>query len=229
MKRAIIVCSGGLDSVTLAHYVKKKLNYVDLYVLFFDYGQNSLILEEKYARLCAKDIGAKFMKVKIQDLKALMPSSLTRKKSAEKISRKDLSDTRKESLRWYLPFRNGLFLSYALAFGENMFIQKKVKPTIFIGFKAEGSEHYPDTTPSFVKAVNNLSSIATQGIKVIAPFIDKDKDDIISLGFKLGVDFSKTISCYIGEKKSCGTCLACMLRKEGFYWANKIDPSIYKN
>lgn len=226
MKTSIILCSGGLDSVTLAHYVKKKLQFKDNTLLFFDYGQMAIHNEEKCAIFCANVLKARFIKIRISDLGKLISSGLTRPVFVRKLLRKDLANTRKESLQWYLPFRNGIFLSYALALGENMLLKNKVKPTIFVGFKSEGVEHYPDTSPSFIHAMNALSSVASKSIRISAPFITKDKEDIITIGSKLNVDFSKTISCYQPNKKACGKCLSCMLRKEAFYWANLSDPSI---
>ena len=110
------------------------------------------------------------------------------------------------------------FLAYAIALAESLFIKEKKIYYIFVGFKNEGKESYPDTTSKFVKEMNDLIKISSnfKG-KIIAPLINKDKEDIILLGKKLGVNFKKTHSCYI-KNKHCGKCLACMLRKEGFFF-----------
>lgn len=230
MKNAIVLCSGGLDSVVTAHYVKHRLGYGEILVLFFNYNQKSLEQEKKYSKLCAKQIGAKFLEIKL-NMNAISNSLINKGGKIKKLGRKDLKDTSEESLKFYVPCRNTLFLSYALALAESVYVKNKIKNDIFVGFKCEGKESYPDTTQKFVKEINNLSKIScTANFKVQAPLIKKDKEDIVILGKKLGVDFRNTFSCYVPkDKKQCGQCLACMLRKEGFYWANIQDNSEYKN
>ena len=118
-------------------------------------------------------------------------------------------------------------MSYALALGDADFVKNKMKSDIFVGFKNDGKETFPDTTPEFVSLMNKISLKTSENKgRVIAPLIKKDKEDIVLLGKKLGVDFKNTFSCYVG-KKHCGRCLACMLRKEGFYWSNTKDPTEY--
>jgi len=220
MKNGIILCSGGLDSVVTSHYVKMK-GYSNLMLLFFDYGQRNLEAERKFSKSCAHELKAEFKEIKIKELKEISPSFLTSDKKAKKLSRKDLKNTEEESKKWYVPFRNGIFLSYAVALAESFFIKEKKKFDVFVGFKNEGKESYPDATKEFVHKFNKL-----QKIKIVAPLIKKDKEDIIKLGNKLGVDFKKTHSCYIGNQH-CGSCLSCMLRKEGFYWSEINDVTQY--
>jgi len=231
-KNAIILCSGGIDSVVTAYYIKKKLKYKRIIVLFFNYGQRTLNQEKKASENCASNIGAKFIEIKLKELGQISNSLINKKISAKKIKRIDLNNTKKEGEKFYVPCRNTVFLSYVLALAESIFIQEKIISDIFVGFKCEGREAYPDTTQKFVNEINNLSKISCiKNFKVIAPLIKKDKEDIISLGNKLEIDFKKTYSCYIGTKnknKHCGTCLACRLRQEGFYWSNITDPTKYK-
>ncbi|MCK9596951.1 7-cyano-7-deazaguanine synthase [Candidatus Pacearchaeota archaeon] len=229
-KTAIILCSGGIDSVVTAYYTKRVLGYKRLKIVFFDYGQRSLINEEFFSKLCGKNIGADFIKIRLNWLSEISNSLINKNKKVKKISKKNLKDTKKESEKYYVPCRNLLFLSYALALAESIYIKEKKDCDIFVGFKCEGEESYPDTTNEFVRRLNNLSEKGCSGnFKIIAPLIKKDKEDIIILGKKLGVDFRKTFSCYISDKKKkhCGKCLACALRKSGFYWAGKKDPTDY--
>ncbi len=226
MRKAIVLCSGGLDSVVLSHYVKKKLKYKKILILFFNYGQKSLLPERKYSKLCALEIGADFKELKISEL-AKLSTSLINLPGKSEISRKSLKNTKKESEKWYVPCRNLIFLSYALALADSLKIKENIVYDIFIGFKNEGSEPYPDTTKEFLNSINNISKKMKLKNKIYSPLINKDKEDIIKLGNKLRVDFKKTFSCYIGNKAHCGKCLACMLRKEGFYWANIQDQTIY--
>lgn len=228
MKNAIILCSGGLDSVVTSYYVKRKLGYDKIKILFFDYGQRNLKSEMRYSKKCALDINAEFIKIKLPCLKEISHSLINSNKKSKKLNRKDLKDTKKESEKYYVPFRNGVFLVYSLAFAESLFLKERNKSDIFVGFKCEGKESYSDTTKEFINGVNKLSKIGTEGkFKIVAPLIDKDKEDIILLGSELGVDFKKTFSCYINSIFHCGRCLACMLRKEGFYWANVKDKTRY--
>jgi 7-cyano-7-deazaguanine synthase len=149
--------------------------------------------------------------------------------NVKRLKRKDLKNTEKEAEKFYVPFRNGIFLSYALALAESIYIKERKNYDLFVGFKCEGKEHYPDTTPEFVKKINELSKIScTRPFKILAPLIKMDKEDIILLGERLGVALEDTWSCYVSAgKKQCGRCLACMLRKEGFYWANVKDKTKY--
>jgi 7-cyano-7-deazaguanine synthase len=226
MKNAIILCSGGLDSVVTSHYVRKKLGYDKIIVLFFDYNQKSLIKERESSKKCAKDIKARFMQT---DLRLLF-SNLNKNVEVKKVRRKELADSSKESKKFYVPCRNTIFLSYSLALAESLYKDKKETYDIFVGFKNEGKESYPDTTSEFVKQMNELSRIGCyKHFKIKAPLIKKDKEDIVKLGIKLGVDFKNTFSCYNSlNGKHCGYCLACRLRQEGFYWANIKDPTDYK-
>lgn len=223
MKNVIILCSGGLDSVVTAHYVKKKLKYRKIIILFFDYGQRNLLSEKKCARKCARDLGGKFEEIKVT---IKLGGKLVDKDRAEKGYRKDLKNTKKEASKWYVPQRNLIFLSYALSLAEANWLKDKKVYNLFVGFKNEGKEHYPDTTPEFVEKMNLLCK---KGVEIVAPLIKKDKEDIVLLGKKLGVNFRNTFSCYIGGEKHCGVCLACKLRKAGFYWADIHDPTSYNS
>jgi len=227
MKHALVLCSGGLDSVITAHYVKKRLNYSDIKIVFFNYNQKSLIQERNCSKKCAKDISAEFIEI---DLRWLGNIAKTLNNKPKKITRKKLKDSSEESKRLYVPCRNTIFLVYCLALAESFYIKRKEKYDLFVGFKNEGKEAYPDTTPKFVSEMNRLNKLGCyENFKIIAPIIKRDKEDIVKLGIKLGVNLKNTFSCYSSIKgKHCGYCLACRLRQEGFYWANVQDPTDYK-
>jgi len=231
MKNAIILCSGGLDSVTTAHLAKKKLGYKNIIILFFDYGQRSLKIERKLSKTCARDIGAVFEEVKLDWLEKISGSLINKKQGLSKreyVLNPSLKNTQKESKKFYVPCRNTLFISYALALAESLYIKNKKIYDIVLGFKCEGKDSYPDTTPEFLKEMNRLSKIScSKSFSIIAPLIKMDKEDIVMLGKSLGVNFKKTFSCYTNNKIHCGKCLACRLRKAGFYWANIKDPTRY--
>ncbi len=227
MKHALVLCSGGLDSVVTAHYVKKRLNCSDVKIIFFNYNQKSLVQERNCSKKCAKEISAEFIEIDVRWL-----GNITRNlgNKPKKITRKKLKDSSEESKKLYVPCRNIIFLVYSLAFAESLYIKRKKKYDLFVGFKNEGKEAYPDTTPKFVNEMNRLSKIGCyKDFQIKAPLIKKDKEDIIRLGAQLRVNLKNTFSCYnsIGGKH-CGYCLSCRLRQEGFYWADIKDPTHYK-
>lgn len=227
VKSAIILCSGGLDSVVTSHFVKT-LGYDKIRILFFDYGQKSIEMERKFSEKCAGDLGADFNEIKLDFLQEISTSLINVEGKANELSRKDLKDTKEESSKWYVPCRNLIFLSYALAFAESIFVKEGIKNDIFVGFKCEGKEGYLDQSKEFVKSINEISKFGCEGkFEIKAPLIEKDKEDIVKLGEKLGVDFCKTFSCYVGSENHCGKCLACKLRQEGFYWSGIKDPTDY--
>ncbi len=227
MKYAIVLCSGGLDSVVTAYYVRKKMLHSSIRILFFNYGQKTLTQERKASKRCAEEIKAKFQEIKLDWLGKISNSLINKSGKVKKLRRKDLKNTKEESQNWYVPCRNMIFLTYALALADSLYIKEKKVYDIFVGFKCEGGESYPDTTKEFVDEINELGKFCSGRFKIKAPLIDKDKEDIVLLGKKLGVNFKETFSCYIGKNKHCGYCLACMLRKEGFYWAGIKDPTTY--
>jgi len=229
MKNAIVLCSGGLDSVVASHYIFKKGKYGKIIILFFNYKQRTLKQERIASKKCAKDLNADFFEINLNWLGGLSSSLINTKKKAKKIRRKQLGDTAKEAENYYVPFRNSVFLISAMALAEAKCIKNKEKYDIIVGFKCEGREPYPDTTKNFVKKINSLGKSSLEEIKVFAPLIEFDKDKIVLLGKHLNVNMKNTYSCYVGTgKKHCGSCLSCRLRQEAFYWANVKDPTKYK-
>ncbi len=223
MKNAIVLCSGGLDSVVAAYSIKDK--YKKLRFLFFDYGQRALKEEERAVKKIAKKLNADFEKIELLWLGNISTAMLNKKDEFKETSEKDL-ETDRDIENWYVPCRNSIFLVNALAFAESEFLKNKVEYDIIVGFENEGRGHFKDTTPSFVKKINELSEETTKGFEIIAPLIKLDKPDVIKLGKKLKIPFELTYSCYI-ENGHCGKCLNCMLRKKGFYWAGVEDPTKY--
>lgn len=226
MKKAIVLCSGGLDSVVTAHYVKKKLDFSELTLLFFDYGQRSLAKEREMVAGCAKELDAEFLEIRLDPLRELSHSLITVEKEFNET--KNLSDTKEESANWYVPCRNLVFLSFAISLAESRFLEDGFSREIFTGFKNDGKETFPDASPVFVADMNRVAQCAKGDVTISVPLIEKDKEDIVLLGKEFGVDFTRTFSCYVGKEKHCGKCLACKLRQQGFHWANVDDPSDYE-
>ena len=234
MKNAIILCSGGLDSVVAAYKFREKYDRVKF--LFFNYSQRSLKEEEFCARKIAEILNAEFIKIDLKWLGKISGAALNQEIEFKETTEKDLENTGNQILNWWVPARNSVFLINALAFAESEFLNNKEKYDIIIGLKNEGREHMKDTTPEFVNKVNELINHATHhgDYEVIAPLINLDKIETIKLGDKLGIPFELTYSCYIGNnfnKKKlvhCGKCLNCVLRKKSFYWSGINDPTDYK-
>jgi 7-cyano-7-deazaguanine synthase len=211
---SIILCSGGLDSVTLTHHVVKQLNKKPI-LMFFDYSQPQLSQESKIVRELAKSLDLELMEISIQKLEYTNPNS----KPVE-----DLSNTKSSSDDFYIPSRNLIFLSHATALAEKSDIKE-----IYVGFENEGEEHYPDTTQEFLDFLNSLNKVSTKiQPTILAPFLVKDKEEIITLAKQLDIKLEKTFSCYLPKgNKHCGICLACKLRRAGFKWANLEDKTEY--
>jgi 7-cyano-7-deazaguanine synthase len=228
-RNAIILCSGGIDSVVTGYYAKKVLKYDRITLLFFDYKQRTLSQERFFSKKCAKDLGAEFIEMKICDIRNTKVSLINNKKYPREIMRENLNDTKDESSKYYVPSRNALFLVRAISFLETLKVKERKDYDILVGFIHEINTTFLDTTPKFVKAINQLIKVSTRLKGVfIAPLIKKDKTEVIILGKKLGVDYKKTFSCYIGKNnKHCGVCLSCRIRQEAFYWGNIKDPTEY--
>ena len=225
MKNAMVLCSGGLDSVVVAYSIKNK--YRKLKLLFFDYGQRALKEEEKCVREISKKLNSDFEKIKLPWLGKISTAMLNREGEFKSTIEKDL-EKKEDLLTWWVPCRNSIFLINALAFAESEFLKNKERYDIIIGLKNEGEVHFKDTTERFIKKINNLVKDATNDgdYEIIAPLIKLDKPEVIKLGEKLKIPFELTYSCYI-ENGHCGKCLNCMLRKKGFYWAGVKDPTKY--
>ena len=223
MSKAVILLSGGLDSTT-ALAIAKEQNY-DCYALSFDYGQKQKSELESSISIAKKSnvIEHRIMKISLSDIggSALTDKAIDVPKHVES----------EEIPITYVPARNTIFLSFALAWAEVVNSQ-----TIFIGVNALDYSGYPDCRPEFIKAFENMANLATKQsvegnrIQIKTPLINMTKAEIITKGLSLGVDYSATTSCYdanaLGE--ACGECDACVLRKNGFSNANVVDPTRYQ-
>ncbi len=222
-KKAIILLSGGLDSITVLAQAKK-LGY-QCYALSFDYGQRHNA-ELNAAKSIAEYYQVEIHKVINLGLGAIGGSALTDEHIA-------VPDCPQEGIPvTYVPARNTVFLSFALGWAEVLNASD-----IFIGVNAVDYSGYPDCRPEFIEAFQALSNLATKAgvegdrISIHAPLINMTKAEIIQLGSELSVDYSITVSCYAADKKgqACGVCDACRLRKIGFNEAGLSDPTCYQN
>ena len=225
-KKAIVLLSGGLDSATTLAIARDE-GY-DIYAMSFRYGQRHAV-ELKRAKSIAKALGVKQHRVVDIDLRTFGASALT----ADIDVPKDRSDVEMGTgiPITYVPARNTIFLSYALAYAEVL-----VADTIFIGVNAVDYSGYPDCRPEYIEAYQTLANLATQAgvegktkLTIRTPLINKTKAEIIQIGTALGVDYSLTLSCYDPdtEGRACGGCDSCLLRKKGFKEAGVPDTTRY--
>ena len=226
MKNAVVLFSGGLDSSTCLAIAKSQ-GY-NAYALSFRYGQRHEV-ELDAARRVAKHLGAAGHLILDVPLGKIGGSALTAEIDVPKD--RDVSVMEDEIPVTYVPARNTVFLSLALAWAE-------VLPSadIFIGVNALDYSGYPDCRPEFVAAFENMANLAIKEavegrlkMKIHAPLMHWDKARIIQEGMKLGVDYGLTHSCYDPSKDglACGRCDSCLLRKKGFEEAGVADPTGY--
>ncbi len=224
-KKAVLLLSGGLDSATA--FALAEAQGFDVYALSFRYGQRHEV-ELDAARAIAQKMGAKEHKIAEIDLRLFGGSALTadiavpKHNAAHEIST-DIPIT-------YVPARNTIFLSFALAWAE---VLKAYD--IFIGVNAVDYSGYPDCRPEFISAFEDMANKATaygveakHKIRIHTPLIQLTKAEIIRKGMELSVDYALTISCYdpTPEGKACGHCDSCLLRAKGFQENNINDPAI---
>ena len=222
-KKAICLLSGGLDSCVLA-YIAKNLGF-HIYALTFNYNQQH-DKEINCAKLISEDLNIKNHVIFNLDLNIFKGSILF--KGSYKNQNKKLSDIGKKIPQTYVPARNTIFLSIALAYAEVIDANN-----IFIGVNSNDYSGYPDCRPEYIEAFQNLADLATKktinGDKIIinTPLLNLSKSEIIRKGFNLNVPFNKTWSCYKGDKNACGKCESCLLRLKGFKDAKLKDQINY--
>lgn len=225
MKKAVLLLSGGLDSATVLALAKSQ-GY-EIYALSFAYGQKHH-QELVNAKNIAGHFAVKEHRVATIDLGAFAGSALTDSRVA--VPKDRPVESAKDIPATYVPARNTIFLSYALAWAE---VLKAYD--IFIGVNALDYSGYPDCRPEFIAAFEKTANLATacgvsgKEITIHTPLIDKSKGEIIRLGLSLGVDYAMTTSCYdlVENGDACGHCDACQLRLKGFKENRMTDPARY--
>ena len=220
--KTLAVCSGGLDSVTLAYTLKSQGKLAA--VLSFDYGQRHK-KELQFSQDCANNLAVPYFHLPLPGLAALLPgSALTDEKNVEvphgHYAAKNMNIT-------IVPNRNAIFLSLAFglaaAHGFNS-----------VAAAFHGGDHfiYPDCRPEFVDAFSQMQQKSLDGFEAISldtPFLNLSKADIVSQGAMHNVPFNETWSCYEGKNLHCGQCGTCVERQEAFSEAKVLDPTEYAN
>lgn len=226
MKRAICLLSGGIDSA-VASAIARDHGY-EIYALTFNYGQRHK-REIEGAKKLAEFFNVKEHKIFRIDLNEIGNFTLT---SNNKIPERRIEEIKNSDQipETYVPARNTIMLSFALAYAE-----VKGADAIFIGANCIDYSNYPDCRPEFFDAFQKMADLATKRsvegkrIEIKTPVIKMTKADIVRKGIKLGVPFEHTWSCYQGKEKACGRCDSCVLRLNGFKEAGFRDPIEYEN
>jgi 7-cyano-7-deazaguanine synthase len=225
-KKAVVLLSGGLDSSTVLAIAKSQ-GY-ELHALSFAYGQRHVI-ELEAARRVAAAIGVADHRVAAIDLRVFGGSALTADIAVPK--GRDTAEMGSGIPITYVPARNTIFLSFALAWAEVL-----GSSDIFIGVNALDYSGYPDCRPEFIEAFEKLANLATkagvegrQHLKIHTPLLALTKAQIVQKGIELGVDYSLTSSCYDPSPtgQPCGQCDSCLLRQKGFRENGMEDPLKY--
>ena len=225
-QKAIVLFSGGLDSTTTLA-IAKNSGY-DLFAISFNYGQRHKIEVEK-AKIIAEHMGVKEHRIISMDMRQFGHSALT--DSIDVPTHREEEEMSSSIPATYVPARNTIFLSYALAYAE-----VKKSANIFIGVNSIDYSGYPDCRPEFITAFEILANLATKAnvegltkIKIHTPLIQLTKAEIIKKGLDLGVNYELTHSCYDPPSKevSCGICDSCLLRLKGFKHLGMKDPVRY--
>jgi 7-cyano-7-deazaguanine synthase len=225
-KKAVVLLSGGLDSATVLAIARSQ--GFEVYALSFQYGQRH-VFELEAARRVAERGGAAIHKIAVIDLRVFGGSALT---SDVDVPKARTADEMSHGIPiTYVPARNTIFLSFALAWAEVL-----GSSDVFIGVNALDYSGYPDCRPEFIEAFERMANLATkvgveghQRLKIHTPLIAMTKAQIVARGLELGVDYGLTSSCYdpgpAGEP--CGQCDSCLLRQKGFRENGLSDPLIY--
>lgn len=225
-KPAVVLLSGGLDSATVASIALR--DGFAVYALSFSYGQRHSAELEAAGRV-ANHVGVKDHKTIPIDLRAFGGSALTADIDVPK--GRDVEEMSDSIPVTYVPARNTIFLSFALAWAEVL-----GSADVFIGVNALDYSGYPDCRPEFVEAYERMARIATKAgvegtkLSIHAPLIQMTKAEIVELGTALGVDYALTVSCYDADPTgaACGECDSCVLRRKGFADAGLPDPTRYR-
>jgi len=226
-KKAVVLLSGGIDSSTTMA-IARSMGF-EICALSFRYGQRHGVELEAAARIAQSYSVPQHLTVDI-DLRRIGGSALTSDLAVPKS--RNVAEVGKDIPITYVPARNTIFLSYALAWAEVI-----GSTDIFIGVNALDYSGYPDCRPEYIEAYERMANLATkagvegqQKLKIHTPLILLSKAQIIKKGMALGVDYSLTHSCYDPESDgaACGQCDSCLLRLKGFQEAGISDPVKYK-
>ena len=216
LKDCVLILSGGMDSTTLLYDYRDRIALA----VSFDYGSNHNEKEIPFARYHAEKLGIEHITLPLAFMPQYFKSSLLEGSYAIPEGHY-AADNMKSTV---VPFRNGIMLAIAAGIAESRGLK-------FVMMANHGGDHtiYPDCRPEFVKAMSQATRTGTfPGIEILAPYTNLTKSDIAMLGKTLGIDYTKTWSCYKGGEHHCGKCGTCVERKEALADAGIKDETIYE-
>lgn len=212
MKKAISVLSGGLDCTVATSVFAKDY---EIHAITFNYGQKSFRQELKASKKICEKMGFKHYVIDLPWLAKISTSSLNTDEDIPEIKEDELDDIKKSSetaSSVWVPARNMVFTSIATSFAESIGAE-----AIIVGWDKEEAATFPDNSKEFLDAFNELIDIGSpDNIRIEAPAIDLDKEEIVRLGLEVGAPMEISYSCYAGRDKHCGVCESCMRRKRAF-------------
>lgn len=218
--KALVLCSGGADSTTALYWAKAQENINEVVAIFFNYGSKQNKTELQYIKKHTKKIKVQLITIDMRPAFKMFKSALMQNQENIPLSAYN-EETNKKLV---VPFRNGIFLSAIAGLAESIDCDY-----IILGNHSGDHALYPDCTADFISAMSSAIYAGTyKKPKILSPFCNLRKDEIIKLGKELNVDYSLTYSCYIGEKIHCGKCPTCIERAEAFIKNNIKDKAIYK-
>ncbi len=221
--KALVVCSGGLDSVTLAYKVAHESTLVSL--LSFNYGQRHL-KELDFARQCADQLGVSHTVIDLSQIGAHLTSALT-PTSVTDIDVPEGHYAESSMKATVVPNRNAIMMTIAFGLAASQQVDT-------VAMAVHGGDHfiYPDCRPDFIESFAKMQVLALDDVAAVSlytPFLHQDKAEIVREGVNLDVPFSSTWSCYQGLEQHCGRCGTCVERREAFHLATTIDPTFYED
>ncbi len=213
---ALIVLSGGMDSVTLLYDQRERIALA----VNFVYGSNHNLRELACAREHCRRLGIELLEIHLDFMGEYFHSSLL--EGSDAIPEGDYHDENMKST--VVPFRNGIMLATAAGLAESRGLR-----TVMLANHSGDHDIYPDCRPEFVDAMAHAIAAGTyEHIELLAPYTHMSKSEICARGHQLGVDYSLTYSCYKGGERHCGECGTCRERREAFLLAGVPDPTIYE-
>ena len=224
MKKAISVLSGGLDCTVATSIFSKDY---EIHAITFDYAQKAFKRELRASKEICNKMGWTHDVIELPWLAQISNSSLNTDEEIPELSDEDLDDldkSQESASSVWVPARNTVFTSIALSYAESLDAE-----AIIVGWNGEEGATFPDNSKEYMEKFNELIEVGSpEKIKIEAPLIDLNKEEIVKMGFEFGAPMELSYSCYKGEQKQCGVCESCMRRKRAFENLGIKDESEYE-
>jgi 7-cyano-7-deazaguanine synthase len=218
-KKVVVIYSGGMDSFTVLH--KAMQQGLTPYALTFDYGQRH-IKEIEVARQVCEELGVHHKVIDISAINQLIGGSSLTDSSIDVAQGHYQQDNMKSTV---VPNRNMILLSLAIGYAVSLGAEQ-----VYYGAHSGDHEIYPDCRPIFVEKMNDVAAVANyEKVEIFSPYLKSNKSGILKDGLEMGLDYSKTWTCYNGREKACGKCGSCVERLEAFAANGLKDPIAYES